>query len=122
MKLVEYSLFMYNHVHVLDAESGWSGVQTITISGETISSSPPSQTTTLPPITSDGNDQPQSSGQTTLPKDNIFANPLFMLVVGVLLGGTVVAVVMAVVRRHLKTSTYSNGSLYQILGVNDRYA
>jgi hypothetical protein len=89
-----------------DVSSGWSSVQTITISGESLSS-PPSQTATFPPVTSDGNGQPQIPSQTQ-PPNSIFTNPLFTLVIGVLLGGVVISVVVMILRRQPKTSTLTN--------------
>ncbi|MDR2707213.1 MAG: hypothetical protein LBB87_00475 [Nitrososphaerota archaeon] len=79
---------------IVEASSDWSDIQTISIDGSA-SSFPPSQTTILPPITSDGNGQLQFPDQTRspdfiyTPTGSIFSNPLFMLVVGVLLGGVV---------------------------------
>jgi hypothetical protein len=92
-----------------DVSSGWSGIQTITVPGES-QLSPPPETATFPPITSDGNGQPQTP-------DFIVFKPFFMLVVGALLGGVVVTVVMVVSRRHIKTSTHINDSLSQTSGV-----
>ncbi|MCL1977366.1 MAG: hypothetical protein FWG55_04575 [Candidatus Bathyarchaeota archaeon] len=96
----------FGYESVVDTSSGWSGVQTITISDKS-QSSPLSQTTTLPPVNSDGNSQPQPANQTQ-PPNSIFSNPLFTLVVGVLLGGIIVAVVLVVLRRHIKTPTYNS--------------
>jgi hypothetical protein len=89
------------------ASSGWSDVHTITKSGETTLSSPPLQTATFPTVTSDGNGQPQYSGQTQ-PPNSIFANPLFTLVIGVLLGCVVIAVVVMILRWQPKTSTQTD--------------
>jgi hypothetical protein len=85
-----------------DVSSGWSSVQTITIPNT------PSQTAaTLPPVTSDGNGQPQYPGQTH-PPTSIFTNPLFTFGIGALFAGIVITVVMVVLRRHIKTPTYTN--------------
>ncbi|MCL2691489.1 MAG: hypothetical protein FWE56_04445 [Candidatus Bathyarchaeota archaeon] len=97
--------------YVLDAESGWSGVQTITISGETASSFPPSQTAIFPSVTSDGSSQPQFPDQTQ-PQNSIFFNLFFLFGVGALFAGVVIVVVMVIVRKHLKTSTLGVKGLY----------
>ncbi|MCL2643454.1 MAG: hypothetical protein FWD52_08120 [Candidatus Bathyarchaeota archaeon] len=90
--------------YVLDAESGWSGVQTITIPDET-ASSPPSQTATFPTVSTDyGDSQPQSS-------DFMLSNPFFLLSAGVLFVGIFVVVIVVVLRRHLKTSCANDFSL-----------
>ncbi|MCL2642218.1 MAG: hypothetical protein FWD52_01695 [Candidatus Bathyarchaeota archaeon] len=89
------------------ASSGWSSVQTFTLTYGS-SSTTPSQTVTFPSVTSDGgNSLPQSPDQTQ-PADSIFTNPFFTLSVGVLLGGIVVTTVLLVLKRHLKTPTYTN--------------
>ena len=86
-------------------QSDWSKVQTFTIPG-----SVPTQTTTFttPPVTSDDNSSPQFPDQTQ-PFNGMFTNPLFVLVVSILLGGIIVAVVMVTLRRHFKTSTLGGG-------------
>jgi hypothetical protein len=89
-----------------DVSSGWSSVKTITISGESLSS-PPSQSVTLPPITSDGNGQPQYPDQTQ-PPNSIFTNPFFLFGAGALFAGVVIAVVLLVLRRSIKTPTYTD--------------
>ncbi|MCL2642569.1 MAG: hypothetical protein FWD52_03530 [Candidatus Bathyarchaeota archaeon] len=97
----------------VDSESGWSKVQTITISSKP--SSAPTQTITLsPPSTTsdDGNSYPQSSNQTQ-PSNVVFTNPFFLLGIGVLFGGVVVAVVMIILKKHLKTQTYPTNGLTQ---------
>ena len=81
-----------------DVSSGWSKVQTITISSGT-----------FPPVNSEGNSQLQSPEQTQ-PSNVIFTNPLFLLSVSILLGSIVVAVVIVILRKHLKTPIYSNTS------------
>jgi len=93
---------------IVETSSNWSNIQTIAID-KTGSSSHPSQTTTLPPVNSEDNGQPQYPSQTQ-PSNAIFTNPIFTLVIGVLLGGIVVAVVLVVLRRHIRTSTYTNDS------------
>ena len=80
---------------MVESSSNWSGIQTIYMDGTT-SSFPPSQTTTSPPITSEGNGQPQSP----------FSNPLFIFGAGILFAGIIVAMVTVILKRHLKTSTY----------------
>ena len=97
-----------DYVYVFDAESGWSNIQSITIPN----GSSPSQTATLPSVTSDGsNSLPQSPDQTQ-PPNSIFSNPLFIFGVGALFAGVVIAVVMVIVRKHLKTSTSGGEGLY----------
>ena len=98
------------------SKSDWSNVKTFTVPNS------PSQTATLPPVTSEGNSQPQTPGQSQSPEYVIFAHPFFLLVVGVFLGGAVAAVIMLFLRRHLKNSTYTNNSLYQTSGVKSLYA
>jgi hypothetical protein len=101
--------------YIPDASSGWSSIQTITVTSESSSSSSSqSQTITLPPsqsTTPNGSNQPQSPDQPQ-PPDSIFTNPLFMLVVGVLLGGVVVVMVVLFFRRQPKTSTSGVEGLY----------
>ncbi|MCL2642922.1 MAG: hypothetical protein FWD52_05380 [Candidatus Bathyarchaeota archaeon] len=108
-------------VDVPVASSGWSDVPTITLSFETTSTSPPFQTATLPPVTSNGDGQPQFPGQTH-PPNSILSNPFFMFVVSALFAGVVIAVVLVILRRHLKTPTYTNDSLYQTSEVEGLYA
>lgn len=90
--------------YVLDEHvtSDYSSIKTLKIG-----SASPSQTTTVPPTTSDGNSQSQYPEQTQ-PSNSIFTNPLFTLVISVLLGSGVVAVVLLFLKRHLKTQTYTN--------------
>jgi len=105
----------------LVSSSGWSGIQTATATDDPGSPSP-SQTATWPSITSGGDDQTQYPSQTQ-PPYSIFTNPLFTLVIGVILGGIVVAVVMAFLKRHIKTPTYTNDSTQtNTLEVRCRYA
>ncbi|MCL1971348.1 MAG: hypothetical protein FWF66_07855 [Candidatus Bathyarchaeota archaeon] len=114
--------------------SDWSAIQILTIPDGTASSLP-SPTIISQPATSNSDNQQSSSGQTYVPgqtyapsqmytsdktytPDSIFANPLFMLVVGVLFGGVIVAVILVVVlRRQIKMPTYTNDSSCQALGV-----
>jgi len=100
--------------------SEWSSVKTFVMPDGALLS-PPSQTATWPPLNSDDNDQPHFPDQTQ-PLPSIFSNPLFMLVVGVLLGVVVAAVVMVFLRRHIKTPTYTNNLPHQISGVKGLYA
>jgi len=96
--------------YVTVASSGWSDVHTITLSGKATSSTLPSHTTTLPPVTSDGSSgQPQISGQTQ-PPNGMFSNPLFMFGAGVLFAGVVTVVVLVFLRRHIKMLTYTSDS------------
>jgi hypothetical protein len=89
---------------VVEATS-WSDIQTFTIPEKpSLSSLSPSQTTTFPLVTSDGNGQPPPPGQTQ-PLD-MFTNPFFLLCVGALFVGVVVVVVMVFLRRRLKLLTY----------------
>jgi len=93
------------------ATSDYSSIKTLRIG-----STSPSQTTTLPPVTSEGNGQPQYPDQTQPPNSSIFTNPFVTLVIGILLGGGVIAVVMLFLRR-IKTQAYTNNSSYQTSGV-----
>ncbi|MDR2719978.1 MAG: hypothetical protein LBC03_04150 [Nitrososphaerota archaeon] len=102
-------LAMHFTEYIVVASSGYSSVQTFTLTSGTHSSTP-LQTTTLPPV-SDGKNQPQTPDQ-TLPQNSIFTNPLFMLGIGVLFAGIVIAVVLMFSRRQLKTPpTYTNNDL-----------
>jgi hypothetical protein len=85
------------------ATSDYSSIKTLKISYAS-----PSQSATFPPVNSEGNSQPQYPGQTQPPNRGIFTNPLFTLVIGVLIGSVVIAVVLVVLRRHVKTPTYTN--------------
>jgi len=100
----------------IQASSDYSDIKTLRIG-----SASPSQTTTFPPTTSDSNGQPQSPEQTQTPVV-VFTNPLILLMVGVLFAGVVIAVVMVLLRRHLKTSTYTNTLLYQTSRAESLYA
>jgi hypothetical protein len=93
---------------VRDESSGYSGIQTITVTYGSSSLSP-SQSATFPPVNSDGNSQPQSPDQSQ-PSNVVFTNPFFTLVIGMLFCGVVVAVVMILLRSHLKPSIYNNNS------------
>jgi hypothetical protein len=96
--------------YVTVASSDWSDVHTITLSGKATSSTPPSHTATLPPVTSDDKGQPQSSEQTQPPNSSIFSNSFFLFGVGALFAGVIIVVVLVVLRRHIKTPTYSDNS------------
>jgi hypothetical protein len=48
--------------------------------------------------------------QTITKSGGIFSNPLFTLGVGVFLGIVVIAIVMMILRRHIKTPTYTNNT------------
>jgi hypothetical protein len=84
------------------ATSDYSNIKTLKISYAS-----PSQTATLPSVTSEGNGQPHYSGQTQS-SDSIFSNPFFLFGAGVLFAGVVVAVVLLFFRRQVKTPTYTN--------------
>jgi len=95
--------------YLTEAElSDWSVTQTITITNGSSSSTPsrtvPPQNPTVPP----DNNGPQTSEQNQLP-DFMF-NPFFLFGVGVLFAGVVIAVVLVVLRRHIKTPAYTNDS------------
>jgi len=85
-----------------------SGVQVFTMPGGS-STLPPSQTTTpsTQSITSDNNGDNQSQ-QEPLQLPIFMINPLFLLMVGFLFVGIVVALVLVFLRRHLKTFEFSN--------------
>ena len=100
-----YDMGMYApREFVVVASSGWSNIQSITIPN----GSSPSQTATFPSITSDGSNSLSQSPDQTQPPNSIFSNPLFIFGVGALFAGVVIAVVLVVLRRHLKASTYPN--------------
>jgi len=96
----------------VETSSDWSRVQTFTVSDRPVGSAVPSQTPSLspPPVISDDNSSPSQS-----PEYVIFTHPFFLLGVGILLGVIVMAVVMVILKQHLKTSTYPNDSLCQTL-------
>jgi hypothetical protein len=74
-----------------NAQSDWS-IQTVTV--PTLS---PSQTATFPPVTSEGNGQPQYPHQTQPPKSgSISTNPFFLFGAGALFACVVIAVVLVV--------------------------
>jgi hypothetical protein len=77
-------------------QSDWSKVQTFTIPGFV-----PSQTETISPSTTSDDD----SGSSQSPEHVIFSHPFFLLGVGALLGGVIVAVIMTILRWQSKTST-----------------
>lgn len=79
--------------------SDWSSVKTFAMPDGALLP-PSSQTATVPPANSDGDNKPPS-GQLQLP-DSLFSNPFFMLGMGALFAGVVIAVVMIVLRRYLK--------------------
>jgi len=96
-----------NYTFNPEESSGWSRIQTITVNYETLLPSF-SQTATLPPpaaIFEDSQPQMQDQPQTL---DVIFNQPFFLLVVGFLFVGIVVALVLVFLRRHLKTFEFSN--------------
>jgi len=105
--IVEHLYGFHGSTLTHDVSSGWSGIQTITIPSGTVLSSPPSQTTILPlPSTTFEGNQTQTS-----PLDFIFAHQsLFLLVVGFLFVGVIVAVVRVFLRRHLKNFEFSSDS------------
>ncbi|MCL2133972.1 MAG: hypothetical protein FWH37_00205 [Candidatus Bathyarchaeota archaeon] len=86
----------FGHSYITSgAESGWSKIQTITITDGTLTLSP-SQTTTIPSqsTTSDNN-------QSQLP--NFVFQPSFLLWVGALLfAGVTIAVIAMFTKKHLK--------------------
>ncbi|MDR2720402.1 MAG: hypothetical protein LBC03_06340, partial [Nitrososphaerota archaeon] len=93
-----------------EASSDWSNIQIFTIPDSPTVSVSPSQTTTLPPVTSDGNGQPQPPEQTQ-PPNSIFSNPFFMLGISILLGGVVISVIMAILKKQLKPPINTNNNL-----------
>ena len=97
---------------IVKETSGWSSTQTITITGETILSSPP-------PITSDVNDNPPQTPEYTsdvndippqAPEYVIFTHPVFTFGMGALFAVAIIAVIMVILRRHLKTSDINNSN------------
>jgi hypothetical protein len=86
---------------IVDASSGWSNIQTITIPNHLSSSPSQTVTSTEDPTTSDGN-------QITLTNFTLPAN--FMIGVIVILLGVIVALVILVFRRQPKTPTCTNNS------------
>ena len=92
---------------VEDIASDWSKPQIFTMPGE--SSLPSPSQTTLPtnPVATSDNNQPQQPNQT--PPPNFVFPPSFLLWIGTLLFvGVIVVVVMAFLRRHLKTLNFNN--------------
>ena len=94
-------------IFVPAVSSGWSKVQTLTLTG----SSPSSQPTDSPqnPTTPPDNNQPQQPDPS---QPSIFGFQLSFLlwIATFLFVGIVVAVVLVFLRRHLKPPTYSNDS------------
>jgi len=91
---------------VVEVESDWSKVQTVTMPGGT--SSTPSQTT-LPtnPTVSPDNNQTQYPEQTQPP--SFVFHQTFLLWLGALLfAGVAIAVVVMFTKKHLKTPNYNN--------------
>jgi hypothetical protein len=88
-----------------------SGVQTFTMPGGSPSASS-APITTLPtsPSTTPNNNQPLQNqtiqDQPQLP--NFMAQPIFLLIIGILFVSVVITAVMAFLKRHLKTSDFSN--------------
>jgi hypothetical protein len=104
---VEHVWGLHDPYVAYDELSGYSIIQTITITSGS-SSTTPSQTATVPPpYTTFDYNQTQSSDQTQQPYD-IFTQPFFLLVVSVLFGVVVAAIVIGVLRRHIKTSDFGN--------------
>ncbi|MCL2291467.1 MAG: hypothetical protein FWC30_00095 [Candidatus Bathyarchaeota archaeon] len=97
----EHTVGIHNPYVVRDETIGYSGIQTITVTYGS-SSSTPSQTATLPSlsVTSDDANQSQLPDQTQ-PPSSIFTNPLFLLVAGTLLGCVVIVVVLTILKKHL---------------------
>jgi len=95
------------------ATSDWSDVLTFTIPKlELPYMSPPSQTSALPPRPS-STTIPDDTGnqQQTQPPNFIFTKPFFLLGVGgALFAGVVITVVLVVLRRQIKTPTYTKDS------------
>jgi hypothetical protein len=91
---------------VAETRSDWSSVRVFTVPNDPSGSVSPSQTATFPTASTDEGGQLQTPDQSQPPNSSIFANPFFMFGVGALFAGVVVAVVLVVLRRHLKTSTY----------------
>jgi hypothetical protein len=92
-----------------DESSGYSRVQTFTLTSESLSS-PPTQSPTLPTNPSVTYDNNQSSlitiNKPRLP--SFIYSTLFLFGLGVLFVCIVVVVVMAFTKRQLKTSDFSN--------------
>jgi len=92
----------------IETSSGWSSIQVFIVPDGPSTSSAPTQTVTLPPpTTSDDNSSPPQS-----PEYVIFSHPFFLLGVGALFGGVVVAVVMLILKKQFKTSTSGGEGLY----------
>jgi hypothetical protein len=86
-----------------DLSSGWSKTKSLTV---TYGLSPsPSQTTTQP------TNQSATSGNNQQQSPSFIFHPLFLLGVGALVGGVVVAVVLIFTRRSLKNSNYNNAPI-----------
>ena len=98
----DHLMGMHSLKIVRDESSGYSNIQVITLTSGS-SSLMPSQTATWSPVTSDGETQPP---------DIIFTNPLFTFGVGALFAGVVIAVVLVILRRYIKTPTYANDPLH----------
>jgi hypothetical protein len=89
--------------------SGWSSVLTFTIPEHGEPPSPtivPSQTATLPSPTITSGEPQQSPDQSPSSSDRIFTNPVFLFAVSTLIVSVIVAVIMTLHKRQLKTSDY----------------
>lgn len=88
--------------------SGWSEVLTFTIPEPGVTSTlSPMQTTTSPSSSVTTGNRPSQSFDQAQSPDSMFTCPIFLIVVSALFTGVVVAVVLAIFRRQIKTKTYS---------------
>jgi len=98
---------------VADVSSGWSGIQTIIISDEPVSSSSLPQTTeTIPQqstIPANNNNNSNNYGSQKSQKYVIFNHPLFLFGVGALFGGVIVAAMLLVIlKQKLQTLEHTD--------------
>ena len=92
----------FGHSYITSGvESGWSKIQTITMTGGTLTLSP-SQATTIP-----SQSTAPDNNQSQLP-DFVFSPTVLLWIGTFLFVGVVIAVVMVFLRRHLKTLNFNN--------------
>jgi hypothetical protein len=89
--------------------SGWSEIQTITMSDGSIVINPQPSVSSNDnsPSQSINDDTPSQAPDQTQPPLSLFTNPLFMLGIGVLFGGIAVAVILIILRKKLNPPVYN---------------
>jgi hypothetical protein len=96
---------MHSDKLVRDVSSAYSSIQTVTLTSGSLSLSPSQTTTLLPSVTFEDN-QTQPPGQIQ-PPTAIYTHPIFLFGAGALFASVVIAVMLLLLRRHLKTPIYT---------------